>query len=169
MTFEKLDPNDFRSVVAREGDGDHVDMSVGELADIITFKVTAEESAGTLTFLEYDARPHSPGVKPHWHGGHEELFYVLEGTLRMRLGDQVIDAEPGACVFVPRNVVHAFWNATDEPVKFVGTWTPAGFERLFKEREQIVADRGPLSDDENSELAAKHGVNFVALLPGQEH
>lgn len=169
MTFETLDPNDFRPVVEPPDGGQSINMGVAGNADIITFKVTAEESAGTLTFLEYDARPHSPGVKPHTHDGHEELFYVLEGTLRMRLGDDVIDAEPGACVFVPRDVVHAFWNATDQPVKFVGTWTPAGFENLFRERQGIVAERGALSDEENAQLASKHGVNFVSLLPGQDH
>ncbi len=169
MTFEKLDPNDFRSVVEPHGGGERIDMGLLGNADIITFKVTAEETAGTLTFLEYDARPRSPGVKPHTHDGHEELFYVLEGTLRMRLGDEVVDAGPGTCVFVPRAVVHAFWNETDEPVKFVGTWTPAGFEGLFRERQEIVAERGALSDEENAQLANKHGVNYVSLLPGQDH
>lgn len=169
MTFEKLDPKDFRSVVEPTGGGERIAMGLLGNADVITFKVTAEETAGTLTFLEYDARPRSPGVKPHTHDSHEELFYVLEGTLRMRLADEVVDAGPGTCVFVPRAVVHAFWNATDEPVKFVGTWTPAGFERLFRERGDIVAERGALSDEENAQLANRHGVNFVSLLPGQDH
>ncbi len=144
-------------------------MSLQGNADVITFKVTAAESAGTISFLEYDAQPHSPGVRPHEHDGHEEIFYVLEGTLRMRLGDEIIDADPGACVFVPRNVVHAFWNATDEPVKFVGTWTPAGFEGLFTERQRLVESGEPLSDEANAELAAKYGVRFVSLLPGEDH
>lgn len=169
MTFEKLRPEDLRPVVAAPGAGHAVRMSLRGNADVVTFKVTAADSAGTISFLEYDAQPHSPGVKPHTHDGHEEIFYVLEGTLRMRLGDDVIDADPGACVFVPRNVIHAFWNDTDLPVKFVGTWTPAGFEALFTERQRLVDQHGDLNDEDNAALAARYGVRYVSLLPGQDH
>jgi len=36
--------------------------------------------------------PHSPGPRPHIHTIHEEVFYVLEGELTVRMGAQKVVA-----------------------------------------------------------------------------
>jgi len=42
----------------------------------------------------------------HRHEEEDELFLVLDGTLRMELRDTVIDVEPGEFLIVPRGVEH---------------------------------------------------------------
>jgi mannose-6-phosphate isomerase-like protein (cupin superfamily) len=42
----------------------------------------------------------------HRHELEDELFLVLDGTLRMELRDQVIDVGPGEFLIVPRGVDH---------------------------------------------------------------
>ena len=124
--------------------------------DLIHIKVSGEQSAGLLTVLEYNAVPHSEGVLPHIHEGHEEGFYVVEGELSMLVGHDRVVLQPGGWGFVPRGVLHAFWNDGDAPCKFVATFTPPGFEGIFFEREQLAA-RG-FTREEMANLARKHGV-----------
>ena len=49
--------------------------------------------------------------RPH---AEEELYLVLEGRGRFRMGDQDYPAEPGALLLVPARVEHAFHSITDD-------------------------------------------------------
>ena len=42
----------------------------------------------------------------HHHDNEDELFLVLQGTLRMEFPDRVIDLAPGELLIVPRGVEH---------------------------------------------------------------
>lgn len=42
----------------------------------------------------------------HSHADEDELFLVLEGTLRMELRGRTVDVEPGEFLIVPRGVEH---------------------------------------------------------------
>ena len=42
----------------------------------------------------------------HRHEKEDELFLVLDGTLRMELRDRIIDVDPGEFLIVPRGVEH---------------------------------------------------------------
>lgn len=46
----------------------------------------------------------------HLHRNDDEAWYVLEGTLCVRVGEQVVEAKAGAAVFVPRGTAHTYWN-----------------------------------------------------------
>jgi quercetin dioxygenase-like cupin family protein len=37
-----------------------------------------------------------------------EIFFVVEGTYELTVGDQTATAGPGTIVFIPRNVLHRF-------------------------------------------------------------
>jgi uncharacterized RmlC-like cupin family protein len=52
----------------------------------------------------------------HHHGEYESVIYLLSGALRMESGPagaDVIDAEPGDFLFVPRGSVHRESNPSD--------------------------------------------------------
>ena len=59
--------------------------------------------------------PRSAGTDPHVHRHHNDVFYVLEGELTLRLGpgDGEVTAMPGMLVVVPPLVVHGYRNASD--------------------------------------------------------
>jgi len=44
---------------------------------------------------------------------------VLEGTLRVRVGEQVVEAQAGAAVFVPRGTPHTYWNPGPGPLRYL--------------------------------------------------
>ncbi len=47
----------------------------------------------------------------HVHHGDDEAWYVLEGVLRFRIGDETFEAGPGGAVLAPKGTPHAFGNA----------------------------------------------------------
>jgi mannose-6-phosphate isomerase-like protein (cupin superfamily) len=55
----------------------------------------------------------------HLHRNDDEAWYVLEGTLCVRVGEQVVDARAGSAVFVPRGIAHTYWNPGLEPVRYL--------------------------------------------------
>jgi uncharacterized cupin superfamily protein len=60
----------------------------------------------------------------HVHHGDDEAWYVLEGTLRFRLGDEEIDAPAGSAVFAARGVPHTYWNPGKVTARYVLVMTP---------------------------------------------
>jgi len=50
----------------------------------------------------------------HHHAGEDELFFVVEGRLRMQLRDRNRDLGPGEFIIVPRGVEHCPKALTDE-------------------------------------------------------
>jgi mannose-6-phosphate isomerase-like protein (cupin superfamily) len=45
-------------------------------------------------------------AKLHYHERTDEIYYVLDGTGRMRLGDDEIDLRKDVVVYVPRGMKH---------------------------------------------------------------
>lgn len=54
-----------------------------------------------------------PGNGPtqHIHKTEEEAFYILEGAVNIKIGEQTIRGTVGSFVLIPRGTVHTFWNA----------------------------------------------------------
>ncbi len=47
----------------------------------------------------------------HVHHRDDEAWYVLEGALRVRLGEETVEAGPGSAVLAPKGTPHAYGNA----------------------------------------------------------
>lgn len=68
----------------------------------------------------------------HLHNRDDEAWYVLEGTLRVALGGDEVEARAGCGVFVPRGTPHTYWNPGPEPVRYLLVMTSNIF-RLIRE------------------------------------
>jgi mannose-6-phosphate isomerase-like protein (cupin superfamily) len=55
----------------------------------------------------------------HLHRSDDEAWYVLDGALRFRLGDDEVEVEAGGAVMAPRGVVHTYWNPRPEPARYL--------------------------------------------------
>jgi mannose-6-phosphate isomerase-like protein (cupin superfamily) len=53
----------------------------------------------------------------HVHAELEELYLVTQGTLTMRLGDDVVDVAEGSVVRIPPHTARSHRNRGDEPVE----------------------------------------------------
>jgi mannose-6-phosphate isomerase-like protein (cupin superfamily) len=49
----------------------------------------------------------------------DEAWYVLEGTLRVRAGDDVHEIPAGGAVIVPGGTPHTFWNPRPEQARYL--------------------------------------------------
>ena len=99
---------------------------------LATLKVTGEESGGSFSLIEM-LYPAGAIVPRHVHHREDELFYLIEGELEMRVGDRVIKAKPGTTIFAPRNIPHGFQVGANAPVHYLIVYSPAGFEGFIRE------------------------------------
>jgi hypothetical protein len=81
------------------------------------------------------------------------------GMFRVKLGDVIVDAPFGSCVFIPRETPHTRQNVGDTPGRFFAIVMPAaiGFEQLFMRYAALPShERGP-------EAFARLGIETSAL------
>lgn len=90
----------------------------------------AEDTGGAIGLVEGSFyQGFGPPLHIHWR--EDEAFYVLEGEIRVRQGDDEF-AGPGTWVWGPRGVPHAF-KVESEKARALILVTPGGFERMFEE------------------------------------
>jgi quercetin dioxygenase-like cupin family protein len=89
-----------------------------------------------LSLLEVTFDPGS-GVDPHFHKGHSDSFYILEGELEFHVGDEVFTATPASYVLAPPGVVHWFRNVSDAPTRMLNLHTPGGFAQYRRELKAL--------------------------------
>src|SRR3954453_9271930 len=77
------------------------------LQNRMTLKATAETTGGAYGLVESWIAPHS-SPPLHIHRREDEAFWVLEGRVRFRCGDQEVVGGPGTFVFLPRDIPHTF-------------------------------------------------------------
>ena len=75
--------------------------------------------AGVVTYQIGD------GPNPHFHPNEEQFILMLEGTLRMILGDEVRDIRKGDLVHIPRNTRHGV-RCVEGPAVFFTCKSPCG-------------------------------------------
>jgi mannose-6-phosphate isomerase-like protein (cupin superfamily) len=96
---------------------------------VITLLADAGETGGKLTSNLAHFEPGNAGAPPHHHSRGAELFYVLDGSLQMLLGDEVTVFTKGDLVVVPPGVHHAFAPAPDASADVLIVFAP-GTERF---------------------------------------
>ena len=61
----------------------------------------------------------------HVHHTDDEAWYVLEGVLRFRIGDDIREAGPCGAVLAPKGTPHAYGNARrGQPARYLLVMTP---------------------------------------------
>ena len=50
--------------------------------------------------------PAGTGAEPHSHPN-EQWIFILEGTFRMNVGGEEIEAKPGSVIYIPSNTIHS--------------------------------------------------------------
>ncbi len=83
----------------------------------LTFRSTADSSAGALFQAELLVQPGGYVVRSHVHPQQEERFVVLEGTYGWTIGSRTGTAGPGETLVCPAGVPHSQWNAGDTPMR----------------------------------------------------
>ena len=91
-----------------------------------------EETAGSLYATDVYLSP-GFGAPPHHQPTEEELWYLLEGQLDVRVGTRSTVLRAGAFAFIPRDTTHTFRSSGTSPAHLLAWNAPAGHERAFEE------------------------------------
>lgn len=128
----------------------------------VRYLVGGDLTGRRFSLVEHPLEPKALGAPTHTHTHEDEISYVVEGVVGVQIGDQVWEAGPGAVIFKPRGIPHAFWNPGDTPARLVEIITPAGFEGYFEEMARLFAEaRGGLPDPKRAAaVCAKYSLDL---------
>ncbi|MGN6302556.1 MAG: cupin domain-containing protein [Angustibacter sp.] len=113
-----------------------------------------------------------PGVATplHRHTHESEAFYLLEGTMTYRAGDDVHHLVAGSFIYLPQGIPHAFRVTGSTPVRFLGLTVPGGLLSLYdevgvpaSERRLPGTDGRPLAEEIGrwNEIGPRYGLQVV--------
>jgi quercetin dioxygenase-like cupin family protein len=115
-------------VITTQDAGDNIWFGGG----FVSFKVTTEQSGGTLILFEHSAAQ-GKRTPLHLHPDHDETGFLLEGELLLHVDGVEQRVGPGAAFWVPRGAPHAFL-VTSAIARSVWVVTPGGaMEEFFRQ------------------------------------
>jgi len=126
-------------------------VGTGETA--MVFKLGGGESGSTFEVAEADIKPQG-GPPVHVHDDEDEAFFVVRGTFRVKVGEQTTESGPGAFVFAPRGLPHAFLNIGKTTGALLFFTAPPGFEAFWRESAEATKGLAPGSKDVEKALGA---------------
>ncbi|MDQ3406487.1 MAG: cupin domain-containing protein [Actinomycetota bacterium] len=150
-------------------------------AQEVTFKATKANGSSVSSFEV--VVPPGFDVGAHTHGRSEEFFYILEGELdvlafepttrtserwqdwKSSVGDGVVRAGAGSCMFVPIDCPHGFMNPTDKPTRMLFQSFPSPDHELYFEEICDIFSSGQTVDaDAVQRLRDRYDVNQITPL-----
>lgn len=97
---------------------------------LLVVQATAADTGGRYSLVEVTVPPNA-GSPLHVHHLEEEGFYVLEGSVTLYVGDEVIEAGPGDFANGPAEVPHRF-DVGPEGARMIWVLAPGGFEDMVE-------------------------------------
>jgi quercetin dioxygenase-like cupin family protein len=70
--------------------------------------------------------PHSQAIVGHHPGDHQELCYIIQGSLAVTLGERTFMLHAGEAFFAHAHMYHACWNPTAQATTIVQIILPHG-------------------------------------------
>ena len=147
-----------KAVVRMPGEGRQVLLAGNPLVFLVTGQDTKHTSMFDWTL------PAGFSTGAHVHRVQEETFYVLDGECQWHVGGELIQAKPGAYVFIPPGVPHNIVNASDKPVRMMMTVSPPGHEQYFDELVKLVAQSSPPDATAIAKLRARFDTEQLSDL-----
>jgi quercetin dioxygenase-like cupin family protein len=115
------------------------ERAIWHLGALMEFKATGKETGGQFWLAEQTSN-FGYASPVHRHSREDEFFIVLDGGLRVSVGDNHYDISVGGTAFAPRNLAHSF-EVTSQDARFLILTTPAGMEDWFFETGQPAPER----------------------------
>lgn len=99
--FSAIEVDRADRVVSGKSATEHVDL---------TSELALTEMRARVWYIE----PGNTRKTYHRHGEQEELYYVLDGPGRIRIGDEVVDVPAGTALRLPPETPRQVFNDTDD-------------------------------------------------------
>lgn len=125
----------------------------------ITHKLTRQHNGGAYYLFEFEFDPES-GNRLHVHSYEDEVVYVLEGEIQIRLGNEKLHAVAGSVVHLPKRIPHALYNPLKVSSKYLAIAIPGGMENFFDELSE-AQEAGTLDDALHKKISRKYGIEWL--------
>jgi len=149
-----------KAFIVRAG-RDRYDSELDIMGGVFDCKVSAKDTGGALCMFD-TVRHEKGGPALHLHYNQDELFYVIKGEFRIKVGNDVFDLKPGDFAFAPRMIPHTFAKTSDGDGQMLVGFQPAGsmedfFSRMSKFGRNIPANQQQVM----KQLWADHGMKVI--------
>jgi quercetin dioxygenase-like cupin family protein len=101
------------------------------LDTLVRVRVAHTEGADSISLLEHLAR-HGDSPPLHRHTTEDEVFHILEGNFRVRVGGEERTARPGDNLLAPRGAPHTYRVESPEGGRFLTVTVRGDFERFVR-------------------------------------
>lgn len=117
---------------------------VGAEANRVTLLADKKDTGGALSTIRVALAKSADGARPHRHYVGSEMFYVLDGSVQMLSGEDIVVAHRGDLVVVPPHMPHAFGAAQGKSAELLIVFTP-GIDRFdyFRKLARIAFGKDP--------------------------
>lgn len=135
----------------------------------VSIRVAAAAGADGISVIEHHA-PFADSPPLHVHRGEDEVFYVLDGRLRFRVGESDATAGPGEALLGPKGVPHSYCVESPGGARWLTVTCGRDFERFVRALGRPPVGPGlpePLGSPSAeqaaalAELALAHGIELV--------
>ena len=73
----------------------------------------------TVTYVSLAKLQPGLSYETHSHSDHEEVYYIISGSGRMKIGDEVARFRDGDAIYIPPRALHTITNDGEEMVEFL--------------------------------------------------
>jgi quercetin dioxygenase-like cupin family protein len=130
---------------------------------VLDCKISGKDTNGNLYVFESSQNYREEGIPLHMHPDLDETFYILEGNVKIKIGEEKYRLGPGDTIFAPRNIPHGCVTNSATPSKLLIIVQGAGkMEMFFKELSKLKEFTPPVV----AEIYDKH--NMVLMGPPLE-
>lgn len=125
----------------------------------VTQRLTSEQSGGSICIFESAFEP-GAGNRLHVHAREDEIAFVLEGALEVRLRDRTAVLEAGGVGRLPKRLPHAIRNPLATTSRYLFLAVPGGLDRWFNAVAEANA-AGTLDDALFARLSDEFGLGWL--------
>jgi mannose-6-phosphate isomerase-like protein (cupin superfamily) len=125
----------------------------------VTHKLISQQTGGGYYLFESEFDPES-GNRLHVHTYEDEVVYVMQGAIQIRLGNGELEASEGGVAHLPKSIPHALYNPLKTPLKILALAIPGGMEQFFDELESAMQG-GNMDDARHREISRKYGIDWL--------
>jgi mannose-6-phosphate isomerase-like protein (cupin superfamily) len=152
-----------KPVLIRRGEGEQVfDGSA-----TFTRKLSASQTGGRFSCIETVIENGFMIGPPHLHHQLDEVMYVIEGTITMMVGEEVVEVHEGDWHLRPKKIVHTFWNTCGKRARTIDLFVPGGFEDYLFRLSAVYKKNGKIETSEVQKFIGKYDIEprFDLLQP----
>jgi len=125
----------------------------------VTHKLTQPQTGGGFYLFESEFEPET-GNSLHVHRYEDEVVYVIQGSIEIRLDSKKLQANAGGVAHLPKNIPHALYNPLMTPLKILAMAIPGGMEYFFDELG-TAKENGTLDDALHKKISRKYGIEWL--------